>query len=151
MTTESEIWKVWKEVSGLAAIGGVIAFGKMMAEPKRPGVRIIIGRTIVGSGLSVAAGAALTLFPDLPPLAVTGIGAVFGILGQQYLELLATRALNRRRPIEAPTRARNRRYASRGRQWVGSINSAMSGAPLSRLSRSMRRPSITKHGLSNML
>ncbi|MCW5141052.1 phage holin family protein [Burkholderia cenocepacia] len=97
MTTESELWKLWKEVGGLAAIGGVIAFGKLMAEPERPKLRIVIGRTIVGSGLSVAAGAALTLFPDLPPLAVTGIGACFGILGQQYLELLAMRAVNRRR------------------------------------------------------
>ncbi|WP_347467498.1 holin [Burkholderia stagnalis] len=89
---------LWKEVGGLAAIGGAIAFGKLMAEPERPKLRIIIGRTIVGSGLSVAAGAALTLFPDLTPLAVTGIGACFGILGQQFLEVLAMRAVNRRQP-----------------------------------------------------
>ncbi|WP_081075251.1 hypothetical protein [Burkholderia multivorans] len=31
-----------------------------------------------------AAGAALTPVPDLPPLAVIGIGAFFGILGQQH-------------------------------------------------------------------
>ncbi|MBU9443681.1 phage holin family protein [Burkholderia multivorans] len=30
------------------------------------------------------AGAALTPVPDLPPLAVIGIGAFFGILGQQH-------------------------------------------------------------------
>ncbi|KUZ70658.1 hypothetical protein WI40_13815 [Burkholderia ubonensis] len=91
---------LWKEVGGLAAIGGVIAMGKLLVGNEPLTARIIIGRTIVGSGLSVAAGAALTLFPDLPPLAVTGLGACFGILGQSYLELLAMRAINRRRDAE---------------------------------------------------
>ncbi|WP_415869823.1 holin [Burkholderia ubonensis] len=81
-------------MSGLAAIGGVIATGKLLVGNEPLTARIIIGRTIVGSGWSVAAGAALTLFPDLPPLAVTGLGACFGILGQSYLELLAMRPLD---------------------------------------------------------
>ncbi|KAB0641559.1 hypothetical protein WT67_29535 [Burkholderia stagnalis] len=91
---------LWKEVGGLAAIGGAIAMGKLLVGNEPLTARLIIGRTIVGSGLSVAAGAALTLFPDLPPLAVTGLGACFGILGQSYLELLAMRAINRRRDGE---------------------------------------------------
>lgn len=49
--------------------------------------RLAIGRVIVGSALSVAAGSALYLVPELHPLALLGIGSALGLAGLQGVEL----------------------------------------------------------------
>ncbi|MDI5035939.1 phage holin family protein, partial [Salmonella enterica subsp. enterica serovar Montevideo] len=40
--------------------------------------RLVLGRVIVGSALSVAAGVALYFVPDIHPLALAGIGSALG-------------------------------------------------------------------------
>ncbi|WP_244104703.1 phage holin family protein [Burkholderia anthina] len=39
----------------------------------------------------MVAGIALLQIPDLPPIALLGIGSAFGIVGSQYLEVLLRR------------------------------------------------------------
>lgn len=84
----------------LAAMGAAIAIGKLLTGGEKITARLIIGRMIVGAGLSVAASAILTLLPELSPIAITGLGAAFGILGQSYLELAVQRWLGKRNHAE---------------------------------------------------
>ncbi|BBE09679.1 Putative Holin [Mycoavidus cysteinexigens] len=75
----------------LAAMGAAIGIGQLLAGGEKITARLIIGRMIVGAGLSVAASSILMLLPELSPIAVTGLGAALGILGQSYLELAVQR------------------------------------------------------------
>ncbi|UAW64984.2 phage holin family protein [Mycoavidus sp. HKI] len=43
----------------------------------------------------MAASSVLMLFPELPLMAITGLGAALGILGQSYLELIVQRWFNK--------------------------------------------------------
>ncbi|BBE09477.1 Putative Holin [Mycoavidus cysteinexigens] len=83
-------------VATLAAMGAVIGFGQLLTGGEKITARLIIGRMIVGAGLSVAASSILMLLPELSPIAVTGLGAALGILGQSYLELAVQRWLGKR-------------------------------------------------------
>ncbi len=80
----------------LAAVGAVIAVGKMLAGGGKITLRLMIGRVIIGAGLSVAAAAALAMWPDLPGVALIGIGSAFGILGQAFLEGIVRRWLDQK-------------------------------------------------------
>ncbi len=77
-------------------MGATIAIGKLLTGGEKITARLIIGRMIVGAGLSVAASSALMLLPELPAIAITGLGAAFGILGQSYLELAVQRWFGKR-------------------------------------------------------
>lgn len=77
----------------LLLIGAVIALGKVLASNEKITPRLIAGRVILGSAISVAAGAALVQFPDMSPLAVNGVGAGLGILGYQFCEMWLRRRL----------------------------------------------------------
>ena len=57
----------------LAVMGALIALGKLLSSNEPVTARLAIGRVIVGSALSVAAGSALYLVPELHPLALLGI------------------------------------------------------------------------------
>lgn len=78
----------------LAVIGGLIAIGKVLISDVKITVRLFLGRTILGSGLSLVAGTALVHFPQLSPLAVCGLGALLGIAGYQVFEIWIRRRLN---------------------------------------------------------
>lgn len=80
----------------LAAIGAVLAVGKVLAGGEKITLRLMIGRVIIGAGLSVAAAAALAMWPDLSEVALIGIGSTFGILGQAFLEAIVRRWLDQR-------------------------------------------------------
>ncbi|MCX8566966.1 MAG: Phage holin family 2 [Glomeribacter sp. 1016415] len=84
----------------LAAMGAAIAIGKLLTGGEKITARLIIGSMIVGAGLSVAASSILMLLPELSPIAVTGLGAALGILGQSYLELAVQRWLGKRNHAE---------------------------------------------------
>ncbi|GAM51540.1 phage holin family 2 [bacterium endosymbiont of Mortierella elongata FMR23-6] len=84
----------------LATMGAVLGIGKLLDGGEKITARLIIGRMIVGAGLSVAASSVLTLLPELPAIAITGLGAAFGILGQSYLELAVQRWLGKRNHAE---------------------------------------------------
>ncbi|MEN4606814.1 MULTISPECIES: phage holin family protein [Pantoea] len=82
-----------KTLMQLLLIGAVIALGKVLASNEKITPRLIAGRVILGSAISVAAGAALVQFPDMSPLAVNGVGAGLGILGYQFCEMWLRRRL----------------------------------------------------------
>lgn len=71
---------------GLIIMGGLIALGKMLNSNEPITARLVMGRVIVGSALSLMAGVALYLVPDIHPLAVAGIGSGLGILGLNGVE-----------------------------------------------------------------
>ncbi|MEN4819214.1 phage holin family protein [Pantoea agglomerans] len=82
-----------KTLLQLLVLGGIIALGKVLASNEKITPRLIAGRVILGSAISVAAGAALVQFPDMSPLAVNGVGAGLGILGYQFCEMWLRRRL----------------------------------------------------------
>ncbi|MFV9685485.1 phage holin family protein [Pantoea sp. KXB45] len=82
-----------KTLMQLLVLGGIIALGKVLASNEKITPRLIAGRVILGSAISVAAGAALVQFPDMSPLAVNGVGAGLGILGYQFCEMWLRRRL----------------------------------------------------------
>ncbi|WP_137241212.1 phage holin family protein [Pantoea agglomerans] len=82
-----------KTLMQLLLMGAVIALGKVLASNEKITPRLIAGRVILGSAISVAAGAALVQFPDMSPLAVNGVGAGLGILGYQFCEMWLRRRL----------------------------------------------------------
>ncbi|HCR1841723.1 phage holin family protein [Enterobacter kobei] len=71
----------------LAVMGALIALGKLLSSNEPVTARLAIGRVIVGSALSVAAGSMLYLVPELHPLALLGIGSALGLAGLQGVEL----------------------------------------------------------------
>ncbi|MGD8163365.1 holin [Pantoea sp. FN0307] len=77
----------------LVLMGGVIALGKLLAEGGPITSRVVFGRVILGSALTVAAGAVLYFVPELPMLAVLGIGSAMGIAGQQGVEVWLRRRI----------------------------------------------------------
>ncbi|MLP05878.1 holin [Salmonella enterica subsp. enterica] len=76
-----------KSVVTLATIGALIALGKVLNTAEPITLKLIIGRVILGSAASMVAGVALVQFPDLHPVAINGLGAAFGIVGYQGVEL----------------------------------------------------------------
>ncbi len=79
----------------LAAVGAMIAVGKLLAGGDKVTLRLMVGRIIIGAGLSVAAAATLAMQPNLSEAALIGIGAAIGILGQAFLESILQRWLSR--------------------------------------------------------
>lgn len=57
--------------------------------------RLIAGRAMLGSATSMVVGIALLQIPDLPPIALLGLGSALGIVGSQYLEVLLRRNAKR--------------------------------------------------------
>ena len=70
----------------LVLMGALIALGKMLNSEEPITLRLVLGRVIVGSALSLAAGVALYFVPDIHPLALAGIGSALGILGLNGVE-----------------------------------------------------------------
>ena len=70
----------------LALMGALIALGKMLNSDEPITLRLVLGRVIVGSALSLAAGVALYSVLDIHPLALAGIGSALGILGLNGVE-----------------------------------------------------------------
>ena len=70
----------------LALLGALIALGKMLNSDEPITLRLVLGRVIVGSAVSLAAGVALYFVPDIHPLALAGIGSALGILGLNGVE-----------------------------------------------------------------
>ncbi|MDI9768627.1 holin [Pantoea dispersa] len=82
-----------KTLLQLLCIGAIIALGKVLTSNEKITARLVAGRVILGSAISVAAGAALVQFPDMSPLAINGLGSGLGILGYQFCEVWLRRRL----------------------------------------------------------
>lgn len=76
-----------KNLYTLLVIGALIAIGKVLASDDKITPRLFVGRLILGSMVSVAAGAVLLKIPDASPLAVMGLGTALSIAGYQVVEI----------------------------------------------------------------
>lgn len=74
-----------------AAIGFVIAIGKILNSKEEITLGLAIGRCLTTGGIAVAAGAVLALFPNLPLVAQLGMAAALASLGTSGLEALVQR------------------------------------------------------------
>lgn len=70
----------------LMALGALIGLGKLLSGNEILTVRLILGRSILGSATSMIAGVALMQFPALPLPALIGLGSGLGIMGAQFIE-----------------------------------------------------------------
>ena len=68
---------------------------KLLVSSEPLSVRLIIGRTILGSATSVIAGAVLLQVPDINPLALLGIACAFGSLGSTFIEEYLKKNINK--------------------------------------------------------
>ncbi|MCI9761771.1 phage holin family protein, partial [Proteus mirabilis] len=64
-----------KTLISLIILGALIAIGKMMSGSEPITLRLFIGRVILGSAVSLMAGALLIWIPGISPLAITGLGS----------------------------------------------------------------------------
>lgn len=76
-----------KNLITLMLLGALIAVGKVLTGNEPISARLFVGRIILGSATSVAAGAVLLWVPGITTLGVTGLGAALGIAGHQCVEL----------------------------------------------------------------
>lgn len=76
-----------KNILWLALLGAVIAIGKVLASDEKVTPRLFVGRVILGSATALAAGAVLVWIPGLSQIAITGLGAAFGVAGHQAIEI----------------------------------------------------------------
>ena len=74
-------------ILGLLVLGAAMGLGKLLVSDEVLTWRLIIGRAILGAGASMIAGVVLIQIPDIPPLALLGIGSVLGTVGAQFIEL----------------------------------------------------------------
>lgn len=75
-----------RSLAYLVAIGLALAIGKLLVSKEPVTWRIVVGRSIIGCGLTLAAGAALAVVPGLSTMGLLGIGSGLGILGTGALE-----------------------------------------------------------------
>lgn len=80
-----------KSLYSLLIIGALIAIAKVLASNDPITPRLFVSRVILGSLVSVVAGAALIQIPDASPLAIQGLGAGLGIAGYQAVEMYIRR------------------------------------------------------------
>jgi hypothetical protein len=80
----------------LILIGALIGVGQLMVSNERITARKLVGRTILGSAVSLMAGLALLKFDDMPELAVIGVACALGILGSAVIEEYFKRWLDQR-------------------------------------------------------
>lgn len=70
----------------LAIMGALIALGKMLNSDEPITARLVLGRVIVGSALSVAAGVALYFVPDIHRLRLPALVQRWGFLALMVLK-----------------------------------------------------------------
>lgn len=79
----------------LLVMGALVGVGKLLVSDDPITLRVILGRALLGAATSMVAGVGLAQFPDLPPMALYGIGCALGIVGSQYLELWLKRWMSK--------------------------------------------------------
>ncbi|WP_213132226.1 phage holin family protein [Citrobacter sp. FP75] len=76
-----------KDILLLLSVGAFIQIGKLLNNHEKITPGLFIGRVILGSFLSLSAGAILIKYPDASPLAICGAGSAMGIAGHQIIEI----------------------------------------------------------------
>lgn len=75
-----------KSIVMIVVIGGLIGMSKLLVTKEPLSVRLVIGRTILGSATSLIAGIVLLQMPNISPLALVGLASALGILGSTFIE-----------------------------------------------------------------
>lgn len=75
-------------LSYLAGIGAALGLGNLLISEEPLTIRLAIGRMLLGSGASVAAGSIYILFPTIHPLALIGLASLTGLAGAAWVEVL---------------------------------------------------------------
>jgi len=75
-----------KSILMLIVIGGLIGMSKLLVSKEPLSVRLLIGRTILGSATSLIAGVVILQIPNVSPLALIGLASSLGILGSTFIE-----------------------------------------------------------------
>ena len=70
----------------LFTLGAIIGLAKLLVSNEKLTVRLVIGRTLLGSAVSVIAGVVVIQFPAIHPLALVGIASGLGIVGSAFIE-----------------------------------------------------------------
>ena len=68
-----------KSILMLIVIGGLIGMSKLLVSKEPLSVRLLIGRTILGSATSLIAGVVILQIPNVSPLALIGLASSLGI------------------------------------------------------------------------
>mgnify|MGYP003397069431 FL=1 len=84
-----------KTLFTLFIIGALIGISRLLVSSEPLSVRLIIGRTILGSVTSAIAGIVLIQFPDLSPVALVAIACALGILGSTFIEEYLKKNVNK--------------------------------------------------------
>lgn len=71
----------------LFMLGALIGLAKLLVSDEKLTVRLIVGRTLLGSATSVIAGIAVVQFPEIDRLALIGIASALGIIGSSFIEM----------------------------------------------------------------
>lgn len=80
-----------RTLAWLAGVGALVAVGRALTNKEALSWRLVAGRMILGSALSMVVTLLLIPFPNAPIAVLVGAGAAVGILGEQVLELAARR------------------------------------------------------------
>lgn len=75
-----------KSILMLIVIGGLIGMSKLLVSKEPLSVRLLIGRTILGSATSLIAGVVILQIPNVSPPALIGLASALGILGSTFIE-----------------------------------------------------------------
>jgi hypothetical protein len=70
----------------LILLGVAIALGKLLSGSDPLSWRLVAGRSLLGAATTMIAGAAVMQIPDLPLIAILGIGSALGVGGAQVVE-----------------------------------------------------------------
>jgi len=84
-----------KTILTLFIVGGLIGMSRLLVSSDPLSVRLIIGRTILGSATSSIAGVVLIQFPTLSPIALVAIACALGILGSTFIEEYLKKNVNK--------------------------------------------------------
>lgn len=73
---------------GMTATGLIIGLGQLLGSAERLTARIVVGRALSSSGLSLVAGVSLIQIPDMPLIPLIGLSALIASLGTSAIEKL---------------------------------------------------------------
>lgn len=71
----------------LLIMGAIITIAKLLSGDEKFPFRIILGRCILNAFTTLAAGSILIVSSDLPMLAILGLGAFFGTMGSEFVQV----------------------------------------------------------------
>ena len=75
-----------RNIFWLILLGIAIALGKLLSGSDPLSWRLVAGRSLLGAATTMIAGAAVMQIPDLPLIAILGIGSALGVGGAQVVE-----------------------------------------------------------------